>query len=248
MRFPGWQSILRNWHVSIIGLVVTIALAGIASFVSPAKYVATSQVVLLPPLSQPNQNYNGVVNPYMGLDGLQSMAQVVANAMMDDGTQKALKGAGVSRYTVTYNSMTAGPILDLSVTESSPAQARAAIETLDNQAPVTVASLQKAASISSRAFILAKVIAGPSAPSKSTKTQLRVEVLAVAVGIVLTLLAVSIADGLRIRRRQRGSADPDATSHDIPAYTEPAERTRPEPQGSPRKSTAAAGSANGNHR
>jgi hypothetical protein len=198
---------------------------------SPAKYIATSQMVLLPPLSQANANYNGVANPYMGLDGLQSMAQVVANAMMDDETGDALKKAGVSQYSVEYNSLTAGPILVLQVTEPSPAQTSNAITALDQQVPVAVARLQKEASISSRNFILAKVISRPSTPSKSTKTQLRLEVLALVAGLVLTLLAVSVIDGWRDRRR-RGSPDGDShnRSGSVPAFTETTGRPFREPQ------------------
>lgn len=201
MLFPNWQSLRRNWHVAIIGLLLTAGLVAGGSVASPAKYVVTSQMVLLPPLTQPNASYNGVFNPYMALDGLQSMAQVVANAMMDDETGQELKQAGVARYSVVYNSLSAGPILVLQVTEPSPIQANDAMAALDQQVPVTVARLQQEASISSRSFILAKVIARPSAPAKSTKTQLRVEVLALIAGLVLTLLAVSVIDGWRARRR-----------------------------------------------
>lgn len=203
MLFPNWQSLRRNWHTVILGLLLTAGLVTGGSVASPATYVVTSQMVLLPPLTQPNAGYNGVFNPYMALDGLQSMAQVVANAMMDDETARELKQAGVAQYSVVYNSLSAGPILVLQVTAVTPAQANGAIAALDQQVPVTVARLQREASISSRSFILAKVIARPSTPAKSSKTQLRVEVLALMAGLVLTLLAVSIVDGRRVRRVRR---------------------------------------------
>jgi hypothetical protein len=202
MHFHSWKSLRRNWLVGILGLLVTLGLVAGAVILSPAKYVTTSQMVLLPPISQPNANYNGVVNPYMGLAGLQSMAAVVSSAMMDDETAQQLKAAGVSSYSVQYNSLSAGPILIVQATEHSPSQASHAITVLDQQVPVTVASLQKEASIAPRSFISAKVIARPTIPSKSTKTELRVVGLALIVGLVLTLLAVSVVDGWRTRRRQ----------------------------------------------
>lgn len=208
MTSLSWQSLRRNWHVGIIGLAVTGSLVVAAATLYPVNYVATSQIVLLPPLSQPNASYNGVVNPYMGLAGLQSMAAVVSSAMMDDETATSLEAAGVTSYNVTYDAISAGPILIAQATDRSPAQASRAISALDKQVPITVARLQKEASISPSSFISAKVIAGPSAPVKSTKTQLRIEVLALVVGLILTLLVISIIDGWRVKRNtgSRGRA------------------------------------------
>jgi len=210
MRFSSWQSLRRNWLVGVFGLLVTIGFVAAAISLVPADYVATSQIVLLPPLSQPNADYNGVVNPYMGLTGLQSMADVISSAMMDDETAKALQEAGVSQYSVEYDSLSAGPILIVQATEPSPEQSSAAIAVLDEQVPLTVARLQGQASISPRSFITAKVIAGPSTPARSGKTQLRAAALAFVVGLVLTLLAVSVIDGWRIRRLQ---GSPGGDSH-----------------------------------
>jgi capsular polysaccharide biosynthesis protein len=200
-----WQSLRRNWLVAILGLLATVSLAVMTTKLVPAKYVATSQMVLLPPLSQPNASYNGVVNPYMGLAGLQSMADVVSSAMMDDDTAKVLVAGGVTQYSVQYDSLSAGPILIVQATASSPAKAGAALAALDHQVPLTVARLQDEASISPKAFITAQVIARPGTPVKSDKTQLRAAGLAFIVGLVLTLLAVSTIDAWRIRRRRRGA-------------------------------------------
>ena len=209
----GWQSLRRNWHVAIFGFLATIGLVVATTKLIPAKYVATSQMVLLPPLSQPNAGYNGVVNPYLGLAGLQSMAQVVSSAMMDDQTTKALKKAGVGQYSVQYDPLSAGPILIVQATDSSPEKASAALAVLDKEVPLTVAGLQGQAHISSRSFVTAEVVARPSTPAKSGKTQLRATGLAFIVGLVLTLLAVSLIDAWRIRRRTQGSPTGDSYDH-----------------------------------
>lgn len=251
MRFPSWQSLRRNWLVTILGLLVTVALIAGAAILSPAKYVTTSQMVLLPPLSQPNANYNGVVNPYMGLAGLQSMAAVVSSAMMDDETAQQLKAAGVSSYSVQYNSLSAGPILIVQVTEPSPSEASHAITVLDKQVPLTVAGLQKAASIAPRSFISAKVIARPTIPSKSTKTELRVVGLALIVGLVLTLLAVSAVDGWRTRRQDsRNKNSHSRVASFLAASAETTGRTHTEPPSPSENSltvTAPPFSDNSNH-
>jgi hypothetical protein len=232
MRFSGWQSLRRNWIVGIFGLLATIGLVAAAVSMVSANYVATSQMILLPPLSQPNANYNGVVNRYMGLGGLESMAAVVSSAMMDDGTAKELRAAGVTQYSVQYNSLSAGPILIIQATERSPQQASNAIAVLDNQLPLTVARLQKAASISPRSFITAQVIARPGTPTRSGKTQLRVAALALIVGLVLTLLVVSVIDGWRIRRQQGSpGGESNGATDTTPAFAESTTRAIREPNG-----------------
>jgi uncharacterized protein involved in response to NO len=231
MRFSGWQTLRRNWLAGIIGLLFTVVLGAAAVTVVPAKYVTTSQVVLLPPISQPNASYNGVVNPYLGLAGLQSMAAVVSSAMMDDDTAKTLQQAGVSGYSVQYSSLSGGPILIAQATEPSAQQASSAIAALDGQIPATVARLQAEAGIAPASFITAKVIARPSTPAQSAKTQLRVAGLAVVAGLALTLLAVSVAEGWRVRRRVSRSRSGKSLDRPAaaPAFTETAARAVREP-------------------
>ncbi len=226
MRFFGLQSLRRNWHIGIFGIFVTIGLLVAAARLVPAKYVATTQMVLVPPLSQRSTSYSGVVNPYMNLAGLQSMADVVSRAMMDDETAQALKKAGVSQYKVSYDALSAGPILIAEADASSPKKASDALAVLTRQVPLAVARLQGAAAISPRSFIHVAVIAGPSTPVKSSKTQLRAIAVSLVGGLVLTLLAVSFIDAWRIRRRLQGFATGDS---DYPVETS---STYVEPRGS----------------
>lgn len=201
MRFFSWQKLRRNWLVGVTGLLVTFGLVVAAAGLVPAKYVATSQMVLLPPRA-PSAGYSGVVNPYLGLAGLESMADVVSSAMMDDQTAKTLQNAGVSSYSVQWDALSGGPILIAQVTEPSAGQASNAITVLDKQVPLTIARLQGEASISANSLITVNVIARPSTPTSSGKTQLRAALLALVVGLILTLLAISVMDARRIRRQQ----------------------------------------------
>jgi hypothetical protein len=202
MRFAGLQSLRRNWHLAILGLLFTICLVVAAIILVPAKYVATTQMLLLPPLSQRDNSLNGIVNPYLGIDSLDSMANVVSLAMTDDETAQAMKKAGVSQYTVDYESLSAGPVLLVQAEDSSPKKASDALAVVTNQVPVTLARLQKEAFISPSAFVNVQVIARPSTPVKSGKTQLRAVGFALVTGLVLTFLAVSFVDGWRTRRLQ----------------------------------------------
>jgi hypothetical protein len=226
MQFFSWQTLRRNWLVGIIGVLVTFGLVVAAAGLVSAKYVATSQMVLLPPLA-PNAGYNGVVNPYLGLEGLESMADVVSSAMMDDQTAKTLQNAGVSSYSVQWDSLSAGPVLLVQVIEPTAEQASNAITVLDEQVPLTVARLQGDASISPNSFITAAVIARPSTPTRSGKTQLRAALLALVVGLILTLLAISLMDARRIRRKRRAlGGDRHDGQQAVPAFAVATERAR----------------------
>lgn len=207
MWSSGIQSLRRNWHIGILGLLFTIGLVGVTAILAPAKYVATTQMVLLPPLSQNDNSLNGIVNPYLGIDGLDSMANVVSLAMTDNETTQAMRKAGVSQYTVAYESLSAGPVLMVQAQGSTPEEASNALAVIDAQVPLTVARLQREASITPSSFVNVEVIARPSAPARSGKTQLRAMGLALVVGLVLTFLAVSLVDGWRIRRMNAHSVD-----------------------------------------
>jgi len=196
----------------------------------------------------------------MGLAGLQSVADVVSRAMMDDDeTAQALKKAGVSQYSVQYDSLSAAPILIVQAMESSPEKASEALAVLTKQVPLTIARLQNEASISSSAFINADVIARPSAPVRSGKTQLRAVAVSLVVGLVLTLLAVSFTDAWRIRRRLQGPPTGDTDDHVETGSTDaeplksmsqrglaweqaPVEHALPEPDGAAEKPRTAASS------
>ena len=82
--------IRRNWYVAVIGVLLTAGLAAGAVAAVPATYVSQAQMVLLPPprtISTANAtgDPNAAVNPFTQLGGLQSMAEVVARSMMDEG-------------------------------------------------------------------------------------------------------------------------------------------------------------------
>ena len=216
MQFFGLQSLRRNWYVGIFGLLVTAVLVIAAAILIPAKYVATSQLVLLGPISQPVKSHNGVANPngvtnpflgidpYLSIDALDSMANVVSLAMTDSETAQALQNAGVSQYSVVYDPTNAGPILTVQAEGSSREEATGAVSAVTEQVPLTLARLQENAHVSPSAFLTVDVIARPSAPTKSSKTQLRAIGLALVAGLVLTVLAIAFIDGWRIRRRLQG--------------------------------------------
>lgn len=202
--FSRLQALRRNWHLAVLGLLATAALVVVSAARHPVTYVATTQMVLLPPHVEKKVHESDLVNPYLGLGGLQSMAELVGRAMMDDETGRALASAGVTDYKVTFDTMSAGPVVVAEASAPSSRRASDELRTLSAQVPVTLARLQASTSTSPTYFITLANIAGPSDPVRSGKAQLRAIGVALVGGLVAMLLAVAMLDAWRIRRRSEG--------------------------------------------
>jgi hypothetical protein len=103
------------------------------------------------------------------------------------------------------------PIIVLTAQEASPGQASRSLDVLTNQVPQTVTRLQADSSIPADARVSVAVVARPSAPARSGKSQLRAMAVALVAGLVLTVLAASFVEALAQRRRAavRGAGDLD---------------------------------------
>lgn len=228
MLLSGLQAWRRNWQVAIVGVLLTLGLVAAAVTQVPATYVATTQMVLLPPATQPSDDGTRPVNPYLNLAGLQGMADIIARAMMDDQTARTLERAGVTQYTVEFDTLSAGPVLQASVEEATPAQASASLLAVTQQVPVTTANLQAATSTEPEFYVTTAVVAAPGTPERSGKTQLRAVGVGLVVGLVLTQLCVSFVDAWRKRRarnraaraepvpQDRRGTDPEASRPSVP--------------------------------
>jgi capsular polysaccharide biosynthesis protein len=212
------RSLRRRWYITIGGLALTAGLVTTASFLVPASYVATTQVVLLPPHSQGRSDAGSdgspaASNPYMSLAGLDGMADLVSRAMMDETSMRQLRSLGVSaEYTAEHDTLSPAPIIVLTAQETSAAQASRSLDVLTNQVPQTVTRLQADSSIPPDARVSVAVVARPSAPVRSGKSQLRAMAVGLVAGLVLTVLAASFVEALRQRRRAagQGAAEVDA--------------------------------------
>ncbi len=195
------QALRRNWFAGLLGLMVTLGLAGVAVAAVPATYVASAQMVLLPPASHRSTSDPTALNPYLGLSGLQGMADIIARAMTDDRTATELKDSGVTAYAVHYDPLSAGPVLLVQAEEASPGQASSALTVLLGEVQKTTARLQGATDLAPATYVTAELIARHGNPERSGKAQLRAVAVALVGGLVLTLLGVCLLDAARMRRR-----------------------------------------------
>ena len=200
MFLSDWRILLHRWYAVVVGLVATVTLVVIAAQVVPVTYAASAHVVLLPPRAS-----EGIgTNPYLGLGGLDNMADVVSLAMMDDKTAKQLIAAGVSNdYTVVRDRTTSGPILLITAEETSSSTASASLETVIKEVPVTTLTLQTDTAIPESALIEVTEIGKTGDPEPRRKSQIRALLVVLVGGLSLTVLGTSFLDSLLGRRAAR---------------------------------------------
>lgn len=197
MLLSDWRLLLRRWYSVLAGLTVTAGLAVLATQFVPITYVASAHMVLLPPRASDGTG----ANPYMGLGGLENMADVVSIAMVDDTTMKKMIKAGVSdRFTVALDRTMSGPILLVTAEELTAAQASRSLELLMKQIPQTTLRLQTDSAIPTGSLIEVSVIGRKGEPAPARKSQIRALLVAVVAGLSLTLLGTAFLDSWILRR------------------------------------------------
>ena len=198
----------RRWYVVLLGLMMTMGLVLLALRLVPATYESTADVLLLPAKTTVGPGNN----PYLALDGLQTIADVVSRAMVDETSVRSVEAAGGSdRFEVSADPTTNGPVILISVDEESGAAAENTLGLVLDRLPTTLQSIQQDAGVP-QAFRITSLEITENAPVEVRKSQLRAALVALAGGIALTLLVVSIVDTVLTRRREAGSAVPIQTS------------------------------------
>jgi hypothetical protein len=206
------QRARRRWYVALIGLLVTVGLVVVVTGLVPATYSATTQLVLLPPHSQEGSAGAGSDsgrpdNPYLGLAELASMTDVVSRAMMDETSAKTLVKVGVTgTYGVQRDTMSAAPILLVTVEDTVPSRASEGLQAVAKEVLRTLSRLQADSSIAQESRITVTEVARPSSPVKSGKGQIRALGVTLVGGLIMTVLATSFVDALILRRRRADAA------------------------------------------
>lgn len=206
--FSDLPRIMRQrWYFTIIGLLVTIALCGLASMAVPVKYQAKAQILVLPPKTSVGTGGN----PYLALGGLQAAADVLARAMSDGDTFRQLQEAGITgNYTVARDLTTSGPVLLVDADNSSPALALQTLRAILAQAAPRLTQLQDSLSVPLNTRLTTNIFTQDSTAAPQRKSQIRAILVALAAGIFATVLLVSAGDSLLLRRSRRRLARKNA--------------------------------------
>ncbi|HET6209818.1 MAG TPA: hypothetical protein VFD94_05525 [Jatrophihabitans sp.] len=193
---------LQRWYFTLIGLLITLLLCGMAAIAVPVKYQAKAQILLLPPKTSVGTGGN----PYLALGGLQAASDVLARAMSDGKTFQLLRSQGVTgTYTVARDLTTSGPILLVVADDSSPAGALNTLSGILAQAAPRLSQLQDDLNVPANTRLTSNVFTQDSVAGIQRKSQIRAVLVGFAGGVFLTIMLVSAADSVLSRRRRRAA-------------------------------------------
>jgi hypothetical protein len=199
MFLSDWLVLVRRWYVVLVGLAATGGLCLVASKAVPVTYTATAQIVLVPPTATEGDQ----VNPFMGLGGLESMADVVSRAMQDDQMTAQLVADGVGKgFTVEPDPTAAAPVLIVTTPDATPQKALDSLRLVVDQVPRTTGDIQARSNVDDRHRISAQQVS-KQGPDPDRKSQVRAVFAAGAAGLALTVFAAAAVDALARRRRRR---------------------------------------------
>lgn len=223
-------SLVRRWHLTIAGLLMTAGLIAVALVFVQPTFESRASVVLLPPKSAVAPGGN----PYLELGGLAPTLDLVVASLNDQQTHQAMEAvSGSAEYTVEADSTSSGPVLLVSAQDTNPTGATAVRDALVREAPQRLSSMQSDLAIAARSQITSAILTSDDEPELVGRTQLRAAVVAAGAGLVGTVLLVSLVDGIFLRRRRPFdiiSADdaPAVSDPQVPMPTIPVEGARGE--------------------
>ena len=201
-------SLLRRWYLTLVGLIATAGLCVGALNVVPPSYELKANVVLLPPASSVEPG----ANPYLQLDGLNTVVDVLTRALRSQEMVDLVhQTAPTAEYTVAQDFTTNSPIIVVTVTDSTSVATRATLNMVLEQVPSTLKELQDPLKIASNSQVTSMVLTKDEEPTTIGKTRLRIAIVVVGLGLAVTVLLVALIDGLVARRRGRTSQDEDSS-------------------------------------
>lgn len=196
---PGALGALRRrWYLIPIGIMVTLLLCLLAGHVVAARYVVAARVLLVPatPASDP------LANPYLSLGGLEPATSVLARTISSGDAARDLQSSGsTGTYAVGQDPLTAGPVLLVTIEDSTSAAALKTLDVVLKQLPRTLQQLQVQVGVPATSMIKSSIISQDSQPQIARKSQVRAVLVAGAAGAAGTALAAALLDGLLLRRR-----------------------------------------------
>lgn len=201
MFLSHWRVLLRRWYVVLLGLQATVILCNATTVLVPAKYQATSDVLLLPPMSATTQQGD---NPFLALGGLDTVSGVLARTMTDHATEQQIKAAGApGSYTVVPDLTSGGPVLLITAQDITSAGALRTLVAVSTRLPQMLANLQTTAGVPVSSLIRAKEITRDTTTQPVRKSLIRALIAAAAGGLAVTVLAAAQLDGYLLRRKDR---------------------------------------------
>jgi hypothetical protein len=216
-------ALARRWWLVVLGVLATAGLCFGAYTLVPTEHEIHATMLVLPP----ETTVEVVHNPLLALGDLPPAADVLARAMTSGEIADELVPLGsTGEYTVARDTSTSGPVLTITATDRTAAQAVALLDAVISRVPDVFASLQATIDVTDPATMHVTQLARETQPTESNKSQIRAMLIAAVGGLAFTVFAASLLDGL-IRRRKatRRSRRRDVSVVEEPRPTAPVEES-----------------------
>lgn len=232
----------RRWWLVVVGVLLTALGSAYVVSLVPPEQVARASVLLVPP----EVVVGDTGNPYLGLNGLQPAADVLARALNDgQGHADLAPPGGTGDFVVSRDTSSSGPVLVVEVTDTDPDSAIAMLDDVLAAMPDMLEQLQADVDAPTSSFIRMTVVTRDDIPEASSKTQIRALLVSVVGGLALTAFLTYAIDGLLVRRgleRRRGGRPAPTATHAAsaapPAPPTPAAPSAPSAPPVPTQGTA----------
>ena len=193
--------LVRRWYIVVPGLILAVGVAiGAFSLISPG-YERSAARLLLPGLGTVPE---GATNPFLFLGGLTQAADIVVRAVGADEAVGELVAAHPGlEVAVTRDPTSSGPVILLTVTADSDAEAELALETLIEQSSATLERLQTEQDVRTVDRITMSTLTASVDSTMQQRTRIVVSAGAGLVMALLSLVVASLVDGVAGTRRTR---------------------------------------------
>ena len=205
-------SLLRRWYLVIVAVLLTGLTCGYVAQTIGPTYSMSASVLLIPPADPSGQ----ITNRYLSLGSTGAALQVLSRSLSSDPTHhEVIDGLHGADYVAEPDPTSSAPMLLVTVTAKSPADARTVLTRALDRAPQNLATLQQSLGIAAGAQIQSQLISKDTTPKFKLKPQLRPSV---TVGVLLLALFAGLIAGIDAllspsRRRGRSRSGEAASEH-----------------------------------
>jgi hypothetical protein len=220
------STLIRRWYLLLLALACTAVATYLTVDNVGPTYEAKGAVLFLPPVTSSQKGSESLGNPYLMLDGLSQIRDIVIRALMAQSTHDELcqkhtdpayeaMRAGLCKENnpdVTYeaaNDFTnQAPIIIVTVDADTPANAVIALGAVTDRVPKILTDLQEGLRLGANAEITSTLLVADKKPDIVRKNQIRAGVVAGAGTLGLSLLMIGLFDGLLAARRSKNALQP----------------------------------------
>ena len=207
MNFMNFlTSIRRRWYIGVAGLLIAAVGAVFVYQAVKPTYERSASELLLPG----SQSIPKGGNPYLFLGDVSQATDILVRALGAGDVQKPeVEGHPGATVAVARDSTTSGPIVVITTTGKTDADADAVLHGMVTQLRTTLATLQTNAGAKGGQLITSTSLTFDRTSTLNQKTRYTYTGIAAATILVVTLLTIAFVDGLILggARRRRAAEE-----------------------------------------